>query len=453
MRVGVLTGGGDCPGLNAVIRAVVRRGVAEYDYEFLGFRDGWRGPLDNLTMDLGVPQVRGILPRGGTILGSSRTNPFKVDQGVERIKDNLQANGVDALVANVQRQTTFRRRGGIVGLNIGKNADTPIERALDDYRIGLQKVYAHADYVAVNISSPNTKDLRSLQGTRELTGLLAGLRDERMLHVARRSVAVAGMPRCIAGVPAALRARPTPTLAREPLLLRSGGVRAALAVVATLVGCGSNVAADDGGLAESEAWADAPVLQQAWQRGPIYQTVRARLAAGTPLKTLKDALSKDTRFSVDVTTEKQFYADQQKAMSNIIRRVGFWIAIIMGLAALFAALNTLESAVANRVREIATLRAMGFGAGPVVTSVLVEAMILGAIGGLLGGLCAYLFLNGITSSTLNFASFSQITYAFTVTPLLMLLGIGYGLLLCLLAGILPGIRAAKQPITQGLREL
>ena len=210
---------------------------------------------------------------------------------------------------------------------------------------------------------------------------------------------------------------------------------------------------DDGGLAESEAWADAPVLQQAWQRGPVYQTVRARLAPDTPIKTLKDALSKDTRFSVDVSTEKKFYADQQKAMSNIINQVGKWIAIIMGLAALFAALNTLESAVANRVREIATLRAMGFGAGPVVTSVLVEAMILGAIGGLLGGLCAYLFLNGITSSTLNFASFSQITYAFTVTPLLMLLGILYGLLLCLLAGILPGIRAARQPITQGLREL
>ncbi len=99
MRVGVLTGGGDCPGLNAVIRAVVRRGVAEYGYEFLGFRDGWRGPLDNLTMTLGIPEVRGILPRGGTILGSSRTNPFGVDGGVERIKDNLEANGVDALVA------------------------------------------------------------------------------------------------------------------------------------------------------------------------------------------------------------------------------------------------------------------------------------------------------------------------------------------------------------------
>ncbi|HZC26088.1 MAG TPA: 6-phosphofructokinase [Actinopolymorphaceae bacterium] len=99
MRVGVLTGGGDCPGLNAVIRAVVRKGVAEYDYEFLGFRDGWRGPLENVTCELGIAQVRGILPRGGTILGSSRTNPFKVEGGVERIKDNLATHGVDALVA------------------------------------------------------------------------------------------------------------------------------------------------------------------------------------------------------------------------------------------------------------------------------------------------------------------------------------------------------------------
>jgi phosphofructokinase-like protein len=99
MRVGVLTGGGDCPGLNAVIRAVVRRGVKDYGFEFLGFRDGWRGPLENHTSELGVPQVRGILPRGGTILGSSRTNPFKVDNGVERITENLKNNGVDALVA------------------------------------------------------------------------------------------------------------------------------------------------------------------------------------------------------------------------------------------------------------------------------------------------------------------------------------------------------------------
>src|SRR5215216_6462672 len=99
MRVGVLTGGGDCPGLNAVIRAVVRKGVATYGFEFVGFRDGWKGPLENLTTELGIAEVRGILPRGGTILGSSRTNPFKVDDGVQRITDNLAATGVDALVA------------------------------------------------------------------------------------------------------------------------------------------------------------------------------------------------------------------------------------------------------------------------------------------------------------------------------------------------------------------
>ncbi len=99
MRVGVLTGGGDCPGLNAVIRAVVRKGVQGHGFDFVGYRDGWKGPLEGLTMELGVEQCRGILPRGGTILGSSRTNPFKVDGGVERIKANLERDGVDALVA------------------------------------------------------------------------------------------------------------------------------------------------------------------------------------------------------------------------------------------------------------------------------------------------------------------------------------------------------------------
>jgi 6-phosphofructokinase 1 len=99
MRVGVLTGGGDCPGLNAVIRAVVRKGVKEYGYEFLGFRDGWKGPLEGLTIPLDIKSTRGLLPRGGTILGSSRTNPFAIDGGVEKIKSNLAAAGVDALVA------------------------------------------------------------------------------------------------------------------------------------------------------------------------------------------------------------------------------------------------------------------------------------------------------------------------------------------------------------------
>jgi 6-phosphofructokinase 1 len=98
MRIGVLTGGGDCPGLNAVIRAVVRKGIS-LDHEFVGFRDGWRGPLEGDTITLDVQAVRGILPRGGTILGSSRTNPIKVEGGIERIKDNLAGLGVDALIA------------------------------------------------------------------------------------------------------------------------------------------------------------------------------------------------------------------------------------------------------------------------------------------------------------------------------------------------------------------
>jgi phosphofructokinase-like protein len=99
MRIGVLTGGGDCPGLNAVIRAVVRKGVGVYGHEFVGFRDGWRGPLDKLIIELGIAEVRGILPRGGTILGSSRTNPFKIDGGVERITENLHELAIDALIA------------------------------------------------------------------------------------------------------------------------------------------------------------------------------------------------------------------------------------------------------------------------------------------------------------------------------------------------------------------
>src|SRR3712207_7120696 len=99
MRVGVLTGGGDCPGLNAVIRAVVRKGVATYGFDFVGFRDGWRGPLENHTTPLGVNEVRGILPRGGTILGSSRTNPFKIDNGVERDRKSTRLNSSHANIS------------------------------------------------------------------------------------------------------------------------------------------------------------------------------------------------------------------------------------------------------------------------------------------------------------------------------------------------------------------
>src|SRR3954468_5601998 len=210
---------------------------------------------------------------------------------------------------------------------------------------------------------------------------------------------------------------------------------------------------DEGGIAESEAWGDTRVVQQAWRRGNSFQSMRVKLQSPDALKTLKDSLSKDPRVRVGVQSERAFYADQQKLMSTIINTVGWVLAVMMGIAALFAALNTLYNAVQMRVREIATLRALGFGGFPVVMSVLVEAMILGAVGGLIGGVLAYVFLNGMHSSTMNWASFSQMTFAFTVTPQLMVTGIIYGLILCLVAGILPGIRAARQPITTGLREL
>jgi 6-phosphofructokinase 1 len=99
MRIGILTGGGDCPGLNAVIRGVVTKGVQVHGHEFVGFRDGWKGPLEGLTMPLGVADVSGILNRGGTILGSSRTNPYSVDGGLDRIRENIQKAGIDALIA------------------------------------------------------------------------------------------------------------------------------------------------------------------------------------------------------------------------------------------------------------------------------------------------------------------------------------------------------------------
>ena len=119
MRIGVLTGGGDCPGLNAVIRAVVRKGVGVYGHEFVGFRDGWKGPLENITMPLGIPEVRGILPRGGTILGSSRTNPFKVDDGFDRITATLHEHGVDALIAIGGEDTLgVATKLGELGINV-----------------------------------------------------------------------------------------------------------------------------------------------------------------------------------------------------------------------------------------------------------------------------------------------------------------------------------------------
>jgi phosphofructokinase-like protein len=139
MRIGVLTGGGDCPGLNAVIRAVVRKGSEIYGHEFVGFRDGWKGPLDGVTLPLDVAATRGILPRGGTILGSSRTNPLKVDGGVEQIQRNLASLGVDALVAIGGEDTlgvaTALAAVGLAVVGVPKTIDNDL--GATDYTFGF----------------------------------------------------------------------------------------------------------------------------------------------------------------------------------------------------------------------------------------------------------------------------------------------------------------------------
>lgn len=210
---------------------------------------------------------------------------------------------------------------------------------------------------------------------------------------------------------------------------------------------------DAGSVSESEIWTDASVLQGAYKRGATFQSVRVKLTSANALQNFKDELSSDPRLNVRALTEQEYYAEQSKNMALLINSVGYTVALLMGLGAICGALNTMYSAVSARTREIATLRALGFGALPVISSVLTESMMLGIIGGLLGCVLAYFGFNGIHASTLNFATFSQITFAFTVTPALLLQGLFYALALSFFGGLLPGFRAAKLPITTGLREL
>ena len=210
---------------------------------------------------------------------------------------------------------------------------------------------------------------------------------------------------------------------------------------------------DRGSIAESEIWTDAPVLQGIYNRGTSYQSVRARLSTPQAFQAFKDGLTSDPRLNVRIFTERQYYEEQSRTMTAIVERVGVAIAILMGLGAIFAAVNTMYSAVSARAREIATLRALGFGRFPIVVSVLVEAALIAVVGGTLGMAIAYFSFNGWQASTLNFQSFSQITFAFTVTPQLAVQALVYALLLGLFGGLFPSIRAARQPIVRGLREL
>ncbi len=208
-----------------------------------------------------------------------------------------------------------------------------------------------------------------------------------------------------------------------------------------------------GGVAETEVWADSRTLQGAYRRGNSYQSVLARLDSTGSFDTVSDWLATNPQLNVQIRREDEYYAGQSQVLITLIQTLGFAIAFLMGIGAVFGAILTMYTAVATRAREIATLRALGFNTFSVIVSVLTESMTLGAIGGAIGGLAAYTAFNGYQTSTLNFQTFSQVAFAFRVTPELLVTGLIAALLMGLVGGLLPAIRAARLPISSALREL
>ena len=209
----------------------------------------------------------------------------------------------------------------------------------------------------------------------------------------------------------------------------------------------------NGGVVESELWTDVRVLQGAYRRGNSFQTVRVRLESPTSIAALKEALKNDPRLDVDVFTEREFYSSQAEGTATFIRILGYPITILMAIGAVFGALNSMYSSVSARGKEIATLRALGFGPMSVLISTIVESTLLALIGGIIGGLIAFVVFNGFTVSTLSNASFSQVVFDFAVTPDLLLQGLYTALIIGAFGGLFPAIRAARLPVAQALREL
>jgi len=208
-----------------------------------------------------------------------------------------------------------------------------------------------------------------------------------------------------------------------------------------------------GGIAESEIWTDAAVLQPAYNRPEGFQSVYARLDSAEAFTEFKDALTSNPQLKVKVARLSDHYAAQSEGTFKFIAGAGVFIAVMMSLGALFGALNTMYSAVSARTREIATLRALGFGAAPVIVSVLVESLVLALVGGGAGAALAWLAFDGYQAATMNFQTFSQVTFAFAVTPVLLATAIAMAAVLGLIGGFFPAIRAARLPIASALREV
>jgi putative ABC transport system permease protein len=211
---------------------------------------------------------------------------------------------------------------------------------------------------------------------------------------------------------------------------------------------------DAGGSAfDSEVWADSSVLNQVYHYPQdTFRSVTVHLTSPDALKTFKDALTSDPRMTVGVTREVEYYEKESRGMTSMITVLGGFVAIIMGIGAVCGALNTMFSAVAERGREIATMRALGFGGKSVVVSFVIESLLISLVGGLLGCI-AVLPLNGLTTSTVNWQTFSHLAFAFKITPPLLLAGVIFALIMGFVGGVFPAGRAARRPIAAALRSL
>ena len=206
-----------------------------------------------------------------------------------------------------------------------------------------------------------------------------------------------------------------------------------------------------GGAYESEVWADLAVVQSSFRRPGSITSARVLLEDPAQAEAINERILADPRLDLRLETETQFYASQGEQRAALINTFGYGVAFLMAIGAVFAALNTMYTAVSTRTVEIAILRALGFGGVPLVFSVMIEALLLAVLGGILGGIVVYLLFDGYTASTLNSGSFSQVAFDFAVTPELLRLGISWALVLGVIGGLFPAVRAARLPITTALR--
>lgn len=211
---------------------------------------------------------------------------------------------------------------------------------------------------------------------------------------------------------------------------------------------------DAGGSAfDSELWCDAAVLKRVYQR-PLgnFQSVTVRLESPESFGAFKDTLSKDPRLTVQVDREIEYYEKESRMLTQLIVVLGSMVAAVMGLGAVFGALNTMYSAVAERTREIATMRALGFPSLSAIASFMAESLLIAFIGGVVGCI-AVLPVNGLTTGTMNWQTFSHLAFAFRITPALLGFGVAFALLMGLLGGVPPAVRAARLPVAAALRDL